>query len=121
MQVVFDSGNLLSSCVFYLIAGSIAGTVANFVVRGKMGCILGNFLLGILGAVVARFLLDLIVPHVPGLNNASNQLTIGFIGTTIIASIAATAIAYTFYWARVAERNQQEKLLAKHGQPPVQP
>jgi uncharacterized membrane protein YeaQ/YmgE (transglycosylase-associated protein family) len=106
-------GGLFSNCFSYLLIGVIAGTVATFVVRGKLGCILGNFLLGILGAVVGYFALNLI----PILNQ--KDIRINFIGTTIIASVTATLIAFIFSEALAAERRHQQRLLDKyHNQPP---
>ncbi len=101
-------GGLFSNCFSYLLIGVIAGTVATFVVRGKLGCILGNFLLGLLGAVVGYFVLNLI----PILNQ--KDISVNFIGTTIIASVTATLIALIFTSALAAERRHQQHLLDKY-------
>ena len=115
----FDTGNLFSSCFTYLFAGMIAGTIASFVVRGKMGCIFGNFFLGIVGAIVANFLLNFLLNFVPFLKS-NQQLTTGFLGTTILASIAATLISYLFTSARKAESRYQKRLLDEsHTTPPT--
>ena len=113
----FNSGGLLGSCFFYLFSGMIAGTVASFVVRGKMGCIFGNFFLGILGAIIANFLLNLVLNIVPFIKS-NQQLTTGFLGTTILASIAATLISYTFTTLRKAESRYQKRLIAESQTPP---
>ena len=105
-----DSGGLLGSCFFYLFSGMIAGTVASFVVRGKMGCIFGNFFLGILGAIVSYFLLNLALNFVPFLPK-SQQLTTNFLESTVLASIAATLISYIFTTARKAESRYQKRLI----------
>jgi len=106
-------GGLFSNCFSYLLIGMIAGTIATFVVRGKLGCIIGNFLLGILGAVVGYFVLNLI----PILNQ--KDISVNFIGTTIIASITATLIALIFSSVLAAERRHQQHLLDKyHDQQP---
>ncbi|SRR5579883_2828697 len=113
-NITFGGSDPLTTCFSYLFAGAIAGTVASFIVRGKLGCLLGNFVLGILGAIAAQFILNFLLqfitlPH-------SNTIPVGFIGTTIIASIAATLIALIFNAALKAERSHQEKLLEQHRQ-----
>ncbi len=111
-----NSGGLFGSCFFYLASGIIAGTVASFVVRGKMGCIFGNFLLGIVGAVVANFLLNFLLDILPFLKQ-NQELSTGFLGTTILASIAATLISYIFTVSLKAERRYQKRLLDEKGTP----
>jgi uncharacterized membrane protein YeaQ/YmgE (transglycosylase-associated protein family) len=97
-----DSGGLFGSIIFWLLAGMIAGTVANFVVRGRAGCLFGNFFLGIIGAIIAYFLLNL----VPGIKWQAQ-----FLGATLIASVGATLIAFIFHQARRAENRYQARLL----------
>jgi len=112
--VSFGSGDLFGSCFFYLFSGAIAGTVANFIVRGKLGCLLGNFALGIVGAIVARFILGFLLQFITLPNK--NDLSIGFMGTTIIAAIAATLISYIFNTALKAEHGRQAQLVEEHRQ-----
>jgi|GEM_PF-3416449 len=93
------------SCFFWLAAGAIAGTVATYVVRGRGGCIFGNFFLGLVGALIAKFVLGLVF---------SNQdVTLNFFETTVAASIVATVIAYLFHTFRRAESKYQQNLLNK--------
>ncbi len=119
LAVTFDSGGLLGSCLFYLFSGVIAGTVATFVVRGRLGCVFGNFFLGIVGAVIVKFLLDF-VGKIPGFGQI-NTLQIGFMATTILASVAATLIALVFTQALKAERRHQQNLLDRYGAAPTEP
>ncbi len=98
----FNSGNIFTVCFFWAFAGMIAGTVANFVVRGKTGCIVGNFFLGLIGALIAGVILNFI----PGLN-----IEAGFFATMIIASLGATLVAFLFHQVRKAEGNYQKRLL----------
>ena len=109
MHFTFDSGGFFGSCVTYLFAGVIAGTIASFVVRGKLGCIVVNFGLGIVGAIVANVVLNLIAPLLP-----KNLTSTGFFGITVFASIAATLLAFVFNWALKAEGRHQDRLLEKH-------
>ncbi len=109
MHFTFDSGGFFGSCLTYLFAGVIAGTVASFVVRGKLGCVVVNFGLGILGAIVANFALNLIAPILP-----KSLTSTGFFGITVFASVAATLVAFVFNWALKAEGRHQQQLLDKH-------
>ncbi len=118
MGFSFNSGDLFGSCVFYLAAGVIAGSVAQFIVRGRLGCLVGNFFLGILGAIVASFLVNLLYPLLPK-SVVPHTSSVGFMGTVILASIMATLIALFFNWAVKAERRHQQYLLDRaHTQPP---
>jgi uncharacterized membrane protein YeaQ/YmgE (transglycosylase-associated protein family) len=109
MGVLADSIKLIDagffSCFEWFFAGAIAGTIANFVVRGRLGCIVTNFVLGLLSAFVAGFILSFI-PFFNGKDAA-----IGFFGTTVIASVSATLIAYLIHTLRRAEGRYQQKLL----------
>lgn len=116
MAVTFNSGDLIGSCFFYLAAGVIAGTVATFVVRGRLGCIFGNFFLGILGAIVGKFLLDVLTGAIVPLRTLLPDKT-GFLGTTIIASVTATLLAYIVGTALKAERRHQQRLLDTYKAP----
>jgi uncharacterized membrane protein YeaQ/YmgE (transglycosylase-associated protein family) len=120
MGFAFNSGDLFSSCFFYLAAGVIAGSVAQFIVRGRLGCLVGNFFLGIVGAIVANFLVNLIFPLIPK-SALSHNIGVGFMGTVILASLVATLIALLFNWAVKAERQHQQSLLDRYRakQPPT--
>lgn len=110
VALTFDSGGLIGSCFFYGVAGIIAGTVASFVARGRLGCLVGNFFLGIAGAIVGKFLFDLASGHIPGVAHLLPDKT-GFLGTTIIASVVATALALLITTALRVERRHQQRLL----------
>lgn len=115
MAFTIDSGNIFGSCFFYLFSGIIAGTVAQFIARGRMGCLLGNFFLGIVGAILGSFILDFLQQHIATLKTLLPDKT-GFLGTTIIASIMATLLAVLFSQARKAERRHQANLLEQRRQ-----
>lgn len=113
--MIFASGinfgdlNLFNACFYWGFAGTIAGTVAHFVVRGRLGCLVGNLALGIVSALVANFLLNLFFQK--------NSVTLNFIEVTVIASITATLIAFIFHQARTAEGRYQQRLLDRSRQP----
>ena len=80
--VVFDVG-----CLEWAIAGLIGGWLAGLIVRGRgYGCI-GDILLGIAGAFVAAFLLQIFAP---GLNNGVFRFT----GTAVLAFLGALLLAF---------------------------
>ena len=68
----------LSSVVWWLLVGLIAGFLASMVMRGGGYGILGDIIVGIVGAFLGGFLASLV-----GLGGS------GFIGTVIIAFIGA--------------------------------
>jgi len=100
---LFDGVNFFNACFYVFLTGAIAGSIANFVVRSKIGCIFGNFFLGIVGAMIANFLIGL-VPQ-------GKDARFSFFATTVIATIAATLIAFVFHEARRAESKHQQNLL----------
>lgn len=71
----------LSSIVWWLLVGLIAGFLATLVMRGGGYGLVGDIALGILGAILGGFLAGLI-----GLGSS------GFIGTVIIAFIGACVL-----------------------------
>ncbi len=97
--------NLFTACFFWAFSGMIAGTIANFVVRGRGGCIFGNIFLGLVGALVATVLINVFLQQ--------KNVTLDFFETTVIASVASTLIAYIFHTARKAESKYQQKLMEK--------
>ncbi len=103
--ISFSPNNILYACVFWAFAGMIAGTVANYIVRGRGGCIFGSFFLGLIGALVGTTLINLVLRQ--------QNVTLGFFETTVIASVFATVIAYIFHSSRKAEQRYQDKLLEK--------
>lgn len=104
-DISFAGVNLFTACFYWFFAGGIAGTVANFIVRGRLGCFFGNFFLGIIGAIVAYFILNLFL--------SKQNVSLSFIEITVAASVFATLIAFIFHEARQAEGNYQRKLLDK--------
>jgi uncharacterized membrane protein YeaQ/YmgE (transglycosylase-associated protein family) len=113
---VVPNSNDLFSCFYYLFSGMIAGTVANYIVRGKMGCLLGNFLLGFIGSYIGFFIINnVVLSFIPNKNN----VTTNFFVTTVIASVFATLISLLINVGLKAERNRQQQLLEKHRQPPA--
>ena len=101
--VNFGGVNIFTACFYWFLTGGIAGTVAHFIVRGKMGCFFGNFFLGIVGAIIADFILNLFFKN--------QSLSLNFIEITVAASIFATLIALIFHEARRAETGYQQRLL----------
>jgi len=70
----------LSTVVWWLIVGLIAGVLANFVMKGGFG-IVGDIIIGILGAIIGGFLAGLL-----GLGAS------GLLGTIIIAFLGACVL-----------------------------
>ncbi len=80
--VVFDVG-----CLEWLVAGLIGGWLAGLIVRGRgYGCI-GDILLGIAGAFVAAFLLQIFAPSL------INGGVFRFTGTAVLAFVGALVLA----------------------------
>jgi uncharacterized membrane protein YeaQ/YmgE (transglycosylase-associated protein family) len=116
LKVIPNSSDLFS-CFYYFFSGMIAGTVANYIVRGKMGCLLGNFFLGFIGSYIGFFILNnVVLSFLPGQGSA----TTNFFVTTVIASITATLISLLISVGLKAERSHQQALLEKHGPPTAQ-
>jgi uncharacterized membrane protein YeaQ/YmgE (transglycosylase-associated protein family) len=79
--VVFDLG-----CLEWVIAGLIGGWLAGLIVRGRgFGCV-GNILLGIAGAFVAAFLLQIFAPSL------INDHIFRFTGTAVLAFLGALVL-----------------------------
>ncbi len=112
LAITFDSSGIFS-CFFYVFAGMIAGTFAHYVVRGRLGCLFGNFFLGIAGAIAGGFLLNFLEGAFPHLKAIIPDKT-GFFGTTLIATIMATLISFIVTRAMRAERRHQQRLLEKY-------
>jgi uncharacterized membrane protein YeaQ/YmgE (transglycosylase-associated protein family) len=69
----------------WIIVGGIAGWLASLVVRGTGLGILGDILVGIIGAVVGSFLLTLVLPGSFTFTGLSwGSLVIAFIGAVIL-------------------------------------
>lgn len=81
--VMFDVG-----CIEWVVAGLIGGWLAGKIVRGRgYGCV-ADILLGVAGAIVAAFLLQLLVP-----NLVNNNSVFRFAGTTVLAFLGALVLA----------------------------
>ncbi len=83
-NVVFDVG-----CIEWAVAGLIGGWLAGQIVRGRgYGCV-ADIVLGVIGAFVAAFLLQLLVP-----NLINNNYVFRFAGTTALAFLGALILAF---------------------------
>lgn len=81
--VIFDVG-----CLEWAVAGLIGGWLAGLIVRGRgYGC-LGDMLLGIVGAFVAAFLLQIFAPSLMG-----GTQVFRFTGTAVLAFLGALLLA----------------------------
>jgi uncharacterized membrane protein YeaQ/YmgE (transglycosylase-associated protein family) len=108
-DINFNDLNLFNACIYWAGAGLIAGSIAQFVVRGKLGCVFGNLLLGLVGAMVGTFIINIVLQ--------GKNFGVNFIEITLIASVMATLIAFIFHQARRAEGRYQERLLDKYREP----
>ncbi len=80
-NLTLDPGNILA----WIVAALLAGWLAGLLVRGHgFGC-LGDILLGLVGAVVALFILAYLPIPISG--------TLGFLGTLIVAFLGAMLLA----------------------------
>jgi uncharacterized membrane protein YeaQ/YmgE (transglycosylase-associated protein family) len=72
----------------WIIIGGIAGLLASLLVRGTGLGILGDILVGIIGAVVGSFLLTLVLPGTFSFTGFTwGSLIIAFIGAVILLFI----------------------------------
>ena len=80
-NLTLQPGNVLA----WIVAALLAGWLAGLLVRGHgFGC-LGDILLGLVGAVVALFILAYLPVPISG--------TLGFLGTLIVAFLGAMLLA----------------------------
>ncbi len=73
----------MENLIWFLIIGLIAGWLAGQVMRGRGFGLIGNLIIGVLGAVVGGFLFGLL-----GLGAS------GFIGSLIVAFVGAIVLIY---------------------------
>ena len=74
--------------VAWIIIGGIAGLLASLFVRGTGLGILGDILVGVIGAVVGSFLLTLVLPGTFSFTGFTwGSLVIAFIGAVILLFI----------------------------------
>ncbi len=64
--------------IIMLVVGAVAGWLAGQIMKGAGFGLLGNIIVGILGAIVAGFLLPAIIP-IPGIVGSIISATIGAI------------------------------------------
>lgn len=67
--------------LWFLIIGLVAGWLAGQVMKGKGFGLIGNLVVGVIGAVVGGFLLDLIGFHAYGL---IGSLVTAFLGAVVL-------------------------------------
>jgi uncharacterized membrane protein YeaQ/YmgE (transglycosylase-associated protein family) len=72
--------------IVWLIVGAIAGWLAGQVVRGGGFGLIGDIIVGILGAVIAGWLLPGLALHIPGPEIVA-QILYAFIGAVILLLI----------------------------------
>ena len=75
-----------------IIVGGLAGWIAEKIMKSDMGLIM-NIILGILGALVANWLLMLIVGSTLG--GWFGQLVVGIIGACLLIWVTRLAVSYT--------------------------
>jgi uncharacterized membrane protein YeaQ/YmgE (transglycosylase-associated protein family) len=74
-------------CVSWVIVGLFAGWLAGHVARGRgFGC-LGDLLLGLVGAAVGAFVLNLVDVGLSGVQGFFGSLTVAFLGAFALALI----------------------------------
>lgn len=72
----------------WIIVGGIAGWLASLVVEGSGLGILGNIIVGIVGALIGGFILSLLLPGTFGFSGFSiGSLVVAFIGAVILLLI----------------------------------
>ena len=72
----------------WIIVGGIAGWLASLVVEGSGLGILGNIIVGIVGALIGGFILSLLLPGTFGFSGFSiGSLVVAFIGAVILLFI----------------------------------
>jgi uncharacterized membrane protein YeaQ/YmgE (transglycosylase-associated protein family) len=81
--MTIDAGQL----IVWLIIGTLAGYFAGQVVRGRGYGVLGNMLIGLIGAVIGGLLFELLDIEISGLPTFTFSLTdliVAFIGALIL-------------------------------------
>lgn len=74
----------ITSLIIFLIIGALAGWIAGSIMKGKGYGIVGNMVIGIIGAVIGGLIFDLV-----GIAAG------GFIGSLITATVGAIVLIYT--------------------------
>ena len=79
---------MLLNILAWIIVGGIAGWLASLVVRGAGLGILGDIIVGIVGALVGGFIVSLLLPGTFGFTGFNiGSLIIAFIGAVILLLI----------------------------------
>ncbi len=77
------------NCLGWIVAGLIGGWLAGKIVRGRgYGCV-GDIVLGLVGAFIAAVVLQFAIHP-----SFVDDLTFGFIGTTVLAFLGALVLAF---------------------------
>ncbi len=76
---------MLLTILAWIIIGGIAGWLASLLVRGAGMGVIGDVIVGIVGAVVGGFLLSLLLPGTFGFTGFNlGSLVVAFIGAVIL-------------------------------------
>jgi uncharacterized membrane protein YeaQ/YmgE (transglycosylase-associated protein family) len=76
---------MLINLLVWVIVGGIAGWLASLVVRGGGMGIIGDVIVGIVGALIGGFVLSLLLPGTFGLTGFNfGSLVVAFIGAVIL-------------------------------------
>ena len=83
-----------SAVITWLIIGAIAGLLAGLLMRGHSFGMIGNIVVGLIGALIGGFLFTVLQIHLPAFFNGGIQLKfsdmlIAFVGAVIILLIAS--------------------------------
>lgn len=74
----------VESLILFLIIGLVAGWLAGRVIRGKGFGLLGNLIVGVLGAIIGGYLFDLLGIGAGGI---IGQIVVAFIGAIVLIFI----------------------------------
>lgn len=76
---------MLLTILAWIIIGGIAGWLASLLVRGAGMGVIGDVIVGIVGAVIGGFLLSLLLPGTYGFTGFNlGSLVVAFIGAVIL-------------------------------------
>jgi uncharacterized membrane protein YeaQ/YmgE (transglycosylase-associated protein family) len=79
---------MLINLLVWIIVGGIAGWLASLVVQGTGMGIVGDIIVGIVGALIGGFLLSLLLPGTFGISGFNlGSLIVAFIGAVILLLI----------------------------------
>jgi uncharacterized membrane protein YeaQ/YmgE (transglycosylase-associated protein family) len=77
----------ITSLLIFLLIGAIAGWIAGSVMKGKGYGIIGNMIIGIIGAVVGGFIFGLLGISAGGLVGSLITATVGAIALIFVARL----------------------------------